>query len=266
LAEQIGFVDSAGDAANDVGADLARGIANQLRELQGSADTLEDALRNRAAAGDSEVTFTANGIDFTLGITNDTAAIGALTAYYGATGVDDDGDPTGGTELEFGTASAAQAVFAGDYRTNSDLANRATAIEDLSLEGTLLEGSASGAEVGISAANALKGVLDGDMSSTRTIDISTQGAAQTAIQATRNAIDSVSELRAEFGANMNRFEAVISGNQTYSENLSAARSRIQDADFAVETANLAKQQVLQQAGISALGQANASSQAILGLL
>ena len=65
---------------------------------------------------------------------------------------------------------------------------------------------------------------------------------------------------------MNRFEAVISGNQTYGENLSAARSRIQDADFAAETANLAKQQVLQQAGVASLSQANASSQAILSLL
>ena len=60
--------------------------------------------------------------------------------------------------------------------------------------------------------------------------------------------------------------SVISGNQTYSENLQAARSRVQDADFAVETSNLAKQQVLQQAGVAALGQANASSQVVLGLL
>lgn len=114
--------------------------------------------------------------------------------------------------------------------------------------------------------NALGNILAGELTSTNTIDIRTQESAQNAITQTRTAIDMVSELRAEFGANQNRFEAVISGNQTYSENLSAARSRIQDADFAVETANLAKQQVLQQAGVAALGQANASSQVVLGLL
>lgn len=98
------------------------------------------------------------------------------------------------------------------------------------------------------------------------IDISTQSAAQAAISLTRDSIDKISEMRATFGAIMNRFEAVISGNNIYAENLSAARSRIQDADFATETSNLAKQQVLQQAGIASLSQANQSSQVILGLL
>ena len=116
-------------------------------------------------------------------------------------------------------------------------------------------------EVGIMA-----DLLTGDLSATKVVDISTQASAQGAIEFTREAIDLVSELRATFGAVQNRFEAVISGNQTYSENLSAARSRIEDADFAQETANLAKQQVLQQAGVAALGQANASTQAVLGLL
>ena len=91
-------------------------------------------------------------------------------------------------------------------------------------------------------------------------------AAKSAITAVRNAIDFISEKRADFGAKMNRFETVIAGNDTYSENLQAARSRIQDADFAQETANLAKLQVLQQAGISALGQANSAPQSVLGLL
>lgn len=109
-------------------------------------------------------------------------------------------------------------------------------------------------------------LLNGDLQGTKVIDISTQEAAQNSINFTREAIDLVSEVRATFGAVMNRFEAVISGNQTYSENLTAARSRIEDADFAVETSNLAKQQVLQQAGVAALGQANASAQVVLGLL
>ena len=125
---------------------------------------------------------------------------------------------------------------------------------------------------GIAAGNALSNILKGEGAGTKgltltgSINITTQTGAQKMISATRSAIDSVSELRATFGAVMNRFEAVISGNQIYSENLSAARSRVQDADFAAETSNLAKQQVLQQAGVAALGQANASSQVVLGLL
>lgn len=109
-------------------------------------------------------------------------------------------------------------------------------------------------------------MINGDLDAKNTINISNQAGAQRAIETTRNAIDFVSELRADFGAKMNRFEAVISGNQIYAENLAAARSRVQDTDFAVETSNLAKQQILQQAGVAALGQANASSQAVLLLL
>ena len=114
--------------------------------------------------------------------------------------------------------------------------------------------------------NALSAIIKGTLTSTGTVKVNTQTAAQASIELTRKAIDSVSELRATFGAVMNRFESVISGNQTYSQNLTAARSRIQDADFAAETANLAKQQVLQQAGVSALGQANSAPQVALGLL
>jgi len=79
-------------------------------------------------------------------------------------------------------------------------------------------------------------------------------------------IDAVSGLRATFGATQNRFEAVISSVQSYSENLSASRSRIQDADFAAETANLTKVQIMQQAGVAMLSQANSAPQNVLSLL
>jgi len=73
-------------------------------------------------------------------------------------------------------------------------------------------------------------------------------------------------LRSEFGAIQNRFESTISNLQTQSENLSASRGRIQDADFASETAALTKAQILQQAGVSVLAQANAAPQIVLSLL
>ena len=72
--------------------------------------------------------------------------------------------------------------------------------------------------------------------------------------------------RAKLGAVQNRFESTISNIASTSENLSAANSRILDADFASETAKLAKSQVLQQAGISVLAQANSRPQQVLSLL
>ena len=79
----------------------------------------------------------------------------------------------------------------------------------------------------------------------------------------RAAIDSI---RADLGAIQNRFDNTISSNQINSENLSAANSRIRDADFAAETANLTKMQILQQAGVAMLAQANSLPQLVLSLL
>ena len=76
----------------------------------------------------------------------------------------------------------------------------------------------------------------------------------------------VNTQRANLGAVQNRFDSVIRNSENAVENLSASRSRIEDADFAKETANLTKYQILQQAGVSVLSQANALPQSVLGLL
>jgi len=80
------------------------------------------------------------------------------------------------------------------------------------------------------------------------------------------AIDTVNNKRAEFGASQSRFDAVISNLQQSVENQSAARSRIMDADFAAETANLSRAQILQQAGNAMVAQANQLPQQVLSLL
>ena len=98
------------------------------------------------------------------------------------------------------------------------------------------------------------------------VDISTVGGANDALANVDRALDQVNSLRATLGATQNRFESTISNLSTTSENLSAANSRILDADFAAETAKLSKSQVLQQAGISVLAQANARPQQVLSLL
>ncbi|HCX34100.1 MAG TPA: flagellin FliC [Rhodocyclaceae bacterium] len=80
------------------------------------------------------------------------------------------------------------------------------------------------------------------------------------------AINTITTARSTFGAAQNRFESVVSNLQIAAENQSAARGRIVDADFAVETANLTRAQILQQAGTAMLAQANAAPQSVLRLL
>ena len=80
------------------------------------------------------------------------------------------------------------------------------------------------------------------------------------------ALSTSTATRASLGAYQNRFESVIASVQTTSENLSASRSRVVDADFAQETANLTKAQILQQSGIAMLSQANSVPQNVLALL
>jgi flagellin len=98
------------------------------------------------------------------------------------------------------------------------------------------------------------------------VDISTAAGATSALTSIDTAIKEVGQERAKLGAFQNRLEHTVSNLQSMVENTSAARSRIADADFAVESANLAKNQVLQQAGTAMLSQANASTQNVLSLL
>lgn len=99
-----------------------------------------------------------------------------------------------------------------------------------------------------------------------TIDISTKTGANLAIDITDGALAKVDSIRADLGAIQNRFGSTISNLNTAVENFSAARSRIQDTDFAAETANLTRSQVLQQAGVAMLAQANSLPQLVLSLL
>jgi flagellin len=98
------------------------------------------------------------------------------------------------------------------------------------------------------------------------IDIGSQIGAQKALSVIDSALSLIDSSRAELGAVQNRFDNTISNLQSISENVSAARGRIQDTDFAAETANLSKNQILQQAGTAILAQAKQLPQAVLSLL
>ncbi len=98
------------------------------------------------------------------------------------------------------------------------------------------------------------------------IDVTTRANSYQTIAAVDGALTQVNTLRSELGSVQTRFESTIANLEITSENLSASRSRIRDADFAAETAELTRNQILQQAGISVLSQANALPQNVLALL
>ena len=111
---------------------------------------------------------------------------------------------------------------------------------------------------------------DGDTTAlaigTGTVDLSTAATSQTAITAIDTALDSVNSSRATYGAAQNRLGSALSNLENYTEKLIATESTIRDVDFASETADLTRNQVFQQAGVSILSQANQGPQAALSLL
>ncbi|MBK6906447.1 MAG: flagellin [Rhodocyclaceae bacterium] len=106
----------------------------------------------------------------------------------------------------------------------------------------------------------------GELQRTSELDVGNVAAANRSIAIADSALSTVATQRARYGALQNRFESTVQSLQTTSENLSASRSRIQDADFAQETANLTRAQILQQAGVAMLAQANALPNQVLTLL
>ena len=106
----------------------------------------------------------------------------------------------------------------------------------------------------------------GQLQKVSDLDVSSVAGANRSLSIVDSALASINGQRARFGALQSRFQSAITSLQTTSENLSAARSRITDADFASETASLTRGQILQQAGIAILAQANALPNSVLALL
>lgn len=125
-----------------------------------------------------------------------------------------------------------------------------------------ISGAAGAADIGFS--EGIFGV--NSEKSVNSIDVSTREGAVEALDVLDLALENVSSQRADLGALQNRLESTINNLSTTSENLSASRSRILDADFAAETAQLSRNQIIQQAGVSILAQANQQPQIALALL
>jgi flagellin len=144
--------------------------------------------------------------------------------------------------------------------TLSGLASVASAVGGKGLT-TLAAGVSVVSGVAISTGDTFAGTF-----SASTISVSSQAGAQFTLAGVDALIAVVDKKRAELGAVQNRFQSTIRNQANISENLSAAKSRIKDADFALETAKLTKNQILQQASQTILGQANQRPQAALSLL
>ncbi|MEH6910733.1 MAG: flagellin, partial [Oceanicoccus sp.] len=145
----------------------------------------------------------------------------------------------------------------------------ATAVDSTIVGGEVSLSSSGGFTVAAAGADATiftGGAAASTLNSVADINVGTRDGANDALLVLDTALASVTGDRANLGAIQNRLESTISNLSSISENVSAARSRVQDADFAAETAELTRSQILQQAGISVLSQANSLPQQVLSLL
>ena len=167
---------------------------------------------------------------------------------------------TGGTAKDVSGAGSVATAFA-------DLSSTTAATKEAA-EKDLFKTVANIGSDGKSAWTKTEGIgIDtADTAGTKLSETETQAAIDSAIEVIDKALDVVNDKRASFGAAQNRFEAVISNLNVNIENQSAAKGRIMDADFATETANLSRSQILQQAGNAMIAQANQLPQQVLSLL
>ena len=218
------------------------------------------------------VTTASIGLSATDFAANRAATVAAVNAVSGQTGVKavDSNDNTKGVQLLAADGRNIQ-IVAGTG-TIADMGLAAAGVVTGSV--TLTSAKAFTIERGTTAADVTTtlGLEVGTYGAGKngqalsTIDLTSAAGATAALTAIDNALTSVNSSRGTLGAVQNRFSSTISSLQTTSENLTAARSRIQDTDFAAETAELSRTQILQQAGTAMLAQANQSSQGVLSLL
>jgi flagellin len=230
------------------GADANRTfLVNQVNSVTGQTGvTAED--------NGSSVTLTAaDGRNIVLALDTNGGAVAAANFGLAGAGISEtdftDGGATGITRAnaDAKTTYSTVSLTSGGAITMSGGTNGNSALESLGL----FQGSFGGGVAGQFLTQ---------------VDISTQAGANAALAAVDNALNAVNSARADLGAIQNRFETTISNLAVTAENLSAANSRILDADFAAEAAALSRSQILQQAGISILAQANAAPQQVLALL
>ncbi len=269
-----------GSVAVDGKAIAAAINSGNVAGLTASANATSVAAGVSAAVGTASgtATYTINGVAISIaGVIgapavagNRANAVAAINAQSAATGVTatDTGAGVSLSAADGRNVSLAYAVGSFTGSTAASFGLSATALTGSTVNTTYVAPSgvtgsvvfAQAAGFGNTTAISATGTAVG------TIDVSDVAGANAALSSIDAALATVSSSRASLGAIQNRFSSTIENLQTTSENLSASRSRIQDADFAMETANLSRAQVLQQAGTAMVAQANQLPQQVLTLL
>ncbi|WP_152206420.1 flagellin [Marinobacter changyiensis] len=256
------------------GNDFVNAINAKSVESGVTASRANETVVSTGVDGDlaSAATLTLNDVDITLAInTTKEGVVDKINQFATETGVRaslNDSDVVVLTDQNGGDIKAKLgAANAVDFSTITDTDQTFEAGIELSTSvgGSIALGATAPANID-TVFGGTNGTLTLTSDTLNKVNITSREGASSAITTVDKALDSVNSLRAELGAVQNRFESTISNIASTSENLSAANSRILDADFASETAKLAKSQVLQQAGISVLAQANARPQQVLSLL
>lgn len=217
----------------------------------------------------------ANAQSASLGTTTQAQVTGAAATTFGAITAGDltiNGTSVGAIAADTNGANRAASLITAINSYSGTTGVYATAVNGAADQITLTSAapiviafaglSATTASTGLTAATTATATATGFAA----LDISSVAGADTAMTAMDAALTSVNTSRATLGAYQNRFSSVVTNLQATSENLSAARSRIQDTDFAAETANLTRGQILQQAGTAMLAQANSLPNGVLALL
>jgi len=234
------------------------------------------------AVATGEVSVNGISIDGATGLTDLVANINAKSAQHGVTAVIDTGAAadqnrlvlynTSGSAVEMnvnGANAAAVTGFAAGT-TSVDAGANGLMVLNQDLNSTAINfslGSTSEAMTGVaSAAPATASTYNLTNASVSSMTVNSAAESSLAMLAYEKAIDHVNTDRSVLGAKLNRFESLIRNLDNVKENISAARSRIQDTDFAVETANMSKAKILQQAGMAMVSQANKAPQSVMSLL
>jgi flagellin len=185
---------------------------------------------------------------------NEINRVASQTVYNGAEVLD---GSRGSTQIQVGTDSGQSISFA--------IAAIDTDTLNLSKDGFVARASAAAPAVVDNMALSAAAATSGTLGANEKVSVLTAAAAGHTLTAVTSAIEAVAGNRAELGATSNRLEYTVSNLMNVAEFTTAARSRIEDADFAAESARLSKAQVLQQTGTAMLAQANASQQLALSL-
>ncbi|WP_425806931.1 flagellin [Desulfitobacterium sp. Sab5] len=233
-ATSIQYSKDNGNSWTTVTADASAGIA-----IDGMTFTLAASAVGKYTAGD-QYSFTATAAKADIQLQDSGAnKIGvAQTVHYGDTSATI-GSNTNGQTVDIGFVFSTLATGASTFNV-SDITSTAASVND--------------------------GVVNSQATVAAGLNVSNQSAASTAITTIDKAINSVSQERSKLGAMQNRLEHTINNLGTSAENLTSAESRIRDVDMAAEMSNFTKNQILSQAGVAMLAQANQAPQSVLKLL